>query len=66
VAKAPKESTSMFERNTMGYEARLYGTVLFTAPVAEKLAHDYVKSLIETRCPQSRIEVKVSKDIENL
>jgi transcriptional regulator with XRE-family HTH domain len=66
VAKAPQESSNMFARHTMEYEARLYGTVLFTAPVAEKLAHDYVKSLIETRCPQSRIEVKVSEDVENL
>jgi hypothetical protein len=66
VAVKLRESTGMFARHTMGYEARLYGTVVFTAPVAEKLAHDYVKSLIETRFPQSRIEVKVSEDVENL
>jgi transcriptional regulator with XRE-family HTH domain len=67
VATAPRqESTSMFARRTRGYEARLYGTVEFTAPLAEKLAYDYVKRLIETRLPQSRIEVKVSEDVPSL
>lgn len=66
VARAPREYTNMFARHTMGYEARLYGTVVFTAPVAEKLAHDYVKRLIEPRLPQSSIEVKVSEDIPSL
>ena len=66
VAIAPREYTSLFERQVHGYEARLHGTVEFTAPAAEKLAHDYVKRLIEPRFPQSRIEVKVSEDAENL
>jgi hypothetical protein len=66
VAITPRESTSIFERQTHEYEARLYGAVVFTAHGAGKLAHDYVKRLIETRFPKSRIEVKVSADIENL
>lgn len=66
VAVAPQGSTSIFARDTFGYEAWLYGTVVFTSPAAEKLAHDYVKRLIETRLAQSRIEVKVSADVENL
>jgi transcriptional regulator with XRE-family HTH domain len=65
VAVEPRESTSIFTRQTHGYEVRVSGTVEFAAPVAERLAHDYVKRLIETRFPQSRIEVKVSEDVEN-
>jgi transcriptional regulator with XRE-family HTH domain len=63
VASAPRETTSMFARQTHGYEARNSGTVEFTAPVAEKLADDYVKRLIETRFPQSNIAVKVSENV---
>src|ERR687896_524381 len=59
----PKEPSRLFSRQTYGYEARLYGTVVFTAPVAEKLAYDYVKNLIEGRFPQSSIEIKISEDI---
>jgi transcriptional regulator with XRE-family HTH domain len=66
MAIAPQESTNIFARQTHGYEARLYGTVEFTAHVVEKLAHDYVKSLFEKKFPQSRIEVKVSEDVESL
>jgi transcriptional regulator with XRE-family HTH domain len=64
VAIAPRESTSIFARHTQGYEARLYGVVEFMAHATEKLAHDYVKRLIETRFPQSSIEVKISQDVE--
>jgi transcriptional regulator with XRE-family HTH domain len=66
VVRAPREYTNMFARRTLGYEARLYGAIEFTAPVAEKLAHDYVKRLIEERFPQSSIEIKISEDVENL
>lgn len=62
VAIAPRESTSMFSRHVHGYEARLCGTVEFTGHVSEKFGHDHVKSLIETRFPQTCIEVKVSED----
>jgi hypothetical protein len=56
----------MFKRHKYGYKARLCGTVEFTGHVSEKLAHDYIKSLIGKKFPQSRIEVKVSENIENL
>ena len=66
VASAPREYKSMFKRHKYGYKARLCGTVEFTGHVSEKLAHDYIKSLIGKKFPQSRIEVKVSENIENL
>lgn len=62
VAIAPRESSSLFSGHTHGYEARLYGTVEFTAHVAEQIAQNYIKDLIENKFPQSRIEVKLSKD----
>lgn len=66
VKQSPRESTSIFSRQTFGHQPWLYGAVEFIASVEEKIAHDYVKSLIEKKFPQSRIEVKVSEDVENL
>jgi XRE family transcriptional regulator, regulator of sulfur utilization len=66
VARLPQEHKSMFARHTSGYEAKLQGVVVFTSNMKDKPAHDYVKRLIETKFPQSRIEVKISEDIENL
>lgn len=64
VSSGPKEDLNIFARQVYGYEARLYGTVEFTAHVTEKLAYDYVKSLIENKFPQSRIEVKVPENVD--
>jgi transcriptional regulator with XRE-family HTH domain len=66
VKQSPRESTNIFSRQTFGHQPWLYGAVEFTGHVSEKIAHDYVKRLIETKFPQSRIEVKISEDIENL